>query len=533
MILRKPYAFLIKHFRLLHLILVAPMIYLLVRTNVLMEFINEYTASPSLIIGGEYQNTLFSIPMFILNFFIILVAIVLIAVMYNKKKPFVYYIFTVFVYLALFILYNYTYSVVGQMQTSIVDSRLTRGVGDILLIAYLIQLLNVIQTAIRATGFDIKKFNFREDLEELNISSEDSEEFEFEMKINTTKIASDLKKNFRFFKYAYIENKLIIDCIGLAITVALTYFIYLNIAANNKYYAQDSYFTAGRYNLKVDDVYVTDKDYLGNKIDGDSAYVIVRVDISNKFRDDEKLNTGLFQLAIGDDVYYHDNEARVYFTDIGTVYNNFDVPMEETEYLFVYKIPYEQRSDKMYFRYLNNANAKGQLKARYLKVKLDVEDLTQIKNAINKNYGEQLVFDNSLLLKSSLNITSIDVADSFNAKYDFCADANTCYESLEIIRPAINTNYDKALVRIKGNVNIDKDVSIKGISSLYGFLSKYATIDYVVDGNYYSKRITSRVEPTKFNSSAQYIEVNSDILRADGASLKITVRNNIYVYKIK
>lgn len=533
MILRKPYAFLIKHFRLLHLILFAPMLYLLIRTNVLMEFIDEYTAAPSLIVGGEYQNTLFTMPMFLLNFLIILVALILIAVMYNKKKPYVYYIYTVLVYLGLFVLYNYVYSVVGQMQQSIVDSRLTRGVGDILLIAYLLQLLNVVQTAIRATGFDIKKFNFREDLQELNISSEDNEEFEFSVKINTNKIASEFKKRSRFFKYVYIENKLIIDCIALAAMAALSYFIYINIAANNKYYGQDSYFTAGRYSIKVDDAYITDKDYLGNKIDADSAYVVVRVDLKNRFRDDEKLNTGLFQLAIGDDVYYHDNEARIYFTDIGTVYNNFNVPMEETEYLFVYKIPFEKRKDKMYFRYLNNENAKGQLHARYLKVKLDAEDLTKTKNAVAQEYNKSLVFNNSLLLNTSLEINSIEVADKFTAKYEFCPEKDRCYDSIEIIRPEINANYDKALVRIKGSVLLDKGVATSGINTLYGFLSTYGSINYIVDGKYYSKRINSRVEPVKFNSSAQYIEVNSDILKAEEISLRITVRNNIYVYKVK
>lgn len=533
MILRKPYAFLIKHFRLLHLILIAPMIYLLIRTNVLMEFINEYTSSPALIVGGEYQTVLFSTPMFMLNFFIILIAIILIAVMYNKKKPFIYYIFTVLVYLLLFVLYNYAYSVVGQMQTTIVDSRLARGVGDFMFMAYLAQLLVIVLTAIRATGFDIKKFNFREDLAELNISSEDNEEFEFEMKINTSKITNNLKKKLRFVKYSYVENKLIIDCIILAISVVIVFFIYRYVAANNKYYAQDSYFNAGRFNIMVDDVYVTDKNYLGNKIDDESAYVVVRVNMKNLYRKDEKLNTGLFQLEIGDDVYYHDSNAKIYFTDIGTVYNNFDVPMEETEYLFAYKIPYEKRLDKMYFRYLNNVNAKNQLHARYLKVRLAVEDLTKVKNAIAEKYNENLVFNNSLLLNTTLNISSIDVAESFNAKYDLCIDADTCYESLEIIRPEINTNYDKALVRVKGSLKLDEGVKTKGIGSLYGFLSTYGTINYVIDGNYYSSRITSRVEPTKFNSNAQYLEVNKNILDADEISLRITVRNNIYSYKVK
>ena len=534
MILRKPYAFLIKHFKLLHIIIVIPMIYLLFKSNMLIEFINEYMASPMLIVGGEFTETLFETPMFVLNFLIIIVALILAAVMYNKKKPLIYYLFTVVVYLALCFLYVYSYSVVGQMQEMIVDSRLTRALHDILYIAYFVQLFNIIQTMIRATGFDIKKFNFNVDLKELDISSEDNEEFEFEMKINTNKIANYFKKHFRFMKYVYIENRLVVDCIGLALVAIIATLIFLYWSVHSKHYGQDSYFNTSNFTISIDDAYVVDKSYTGATIGGEDIYVVIRANIKSRFEDDIKLNTGLMQLVIDDEVYYHSKDYRYYFTDMGNVYNNFIVPMEETEYLFVYKIPFEKRHETMYFRYLNDVNATGTFESKYLKVKLVPEDLTLTKNDIGAEYNKEIIFNNTLLLNSKLNISSIDVAEYFQVKYDYCLSSKECIDSVEYIRPTINTNYDKALIRIKGEIDIDKKVETNGVDSMFVFLNTYGTIEYTVDGKPYKQRVLTSVKPSKVKTkNSIFIEVNKDILKAESISLKVNVRTDTYKYVIK
>ena len=49
MILRKPYAFLIRHFKLIHLILTVLLAYILYKTNKLLSFFNQYLSS------GKYE----------------------------------------------------------------------------------------------------------------------------------------------------------------------------------------------------------------------------------------------------------------------------------------------------------------------------------------------------------------------------------------------------------------------------------------------------------------------------------------------
>ena len=60
MILKKPYKFLIKHFRMIHLILAIMSGYLLAKTNNILGFFNEYLNNNETLIGtgtvSEYFN---------------------------------------------------------------------------------------------------------------------------------------------------------------------------------------------------------------------------------------------------------------------------------------------------------------------------------------------------------------------------------------------------------------------------------------------------------------------------------------------
>ena len=48
-------------------------------------------------------------------------------------------------------------------------------------------MISIVMYAFRATGFDIKKFDFAKDLEELDIETKDNEEFEVNLELETDK----------------------------------------------------------------------------------------------------------------------------------------------------------------------------------------------------------------------------------------------------------------------------------------------------------------------------------------------------------
>ena len=60
MILRRPYAFLIKHFKLFHLILTAITVYLLRSTITILQFFTSYMATNEVLYYEDYSTQLFS-----------------------------------------------------------------------------------------------------------------------------------------------------------------------------------------------------------------------------------------------------------------------------------------------------------------------------------------------------------------------------------------------------------------------------------------------------------------------------------------
>ena len=65
MILRKPYAILIKNFKLIHFIMALMMGFLFYKTSSILSFLNDYLSSVATTIIHEVTSSLFS-PLFVL-----------------------------------------------------------------------------------------------------------------------------------------------------------------------------------------------------------------------------------------------------------------------------------------------------------------------------------------------------------------------------------------------------------------------------------------------------------------------------------
>ena len=73
MILRKPYGFLIKHFKLIHLIMTIFMGILIYQTNLLLEFFNDFVGSQQAIVGNEVISFLFNNYSYLFSIIIVLI----------------------------------------------------------------------------------------------------------------------------------------------------------------------------------------------------------------------------------------------------------------------------------------------------------------------------------------------------------------------------------------------------------------------------------------------------------------------------
>ena len=213
MIIKKPYAFMIKHFRIIHLVLLLPMLYLITQTKQIIEFFITYVDNGYLL---SSSNVLQSLSSDYINIFMYLAIIIIIGafitisiLLQQKEKPTKFYNITIVYYIAIFILLTASFSVFKAIEDDTIANTFVNIIRDLATIVHYSQYIFVIFTAIRGIGFNIKKFNFKSDLDELEISSEDSEEVEFLIGGDTYKLKRTIRRFFRELSYYYKENKFI------------------------------------------------------------------------------------------------------------------------------------------------------------------------------------------------------------------------------------------------------------------------------------------------------------------------------------
>ena len=183
MILKKPYAFIIRHFRLIHLIALIPMLYLVTKTRGIVTFFADYVRNGYILSGNVMISNLsanyINIFMYIAIIMILIIFLILAFILQRKNKPTKFYTISILYYIALLVLLSFGIAVFQSIELDTLANTLARIIRDLLYIVYYSEYLFIIFTGIRGIGFNIKKFDFKGDIEDLKISSEDNEEFEF------------------------------------------------------------------------------------------------------------------------------------------------------------------------------------------------------------------------------------------------------------------------------------------------------------------------------------------------------------------
>ena len=105
MIIKKPYAFMIKHFRTIHVILTILVMYLISKTHAIFTFFNDYANNGYYTYSNNLTGKYINFYMFASIIFIILISAFVYLLMRWKKKSRVLYVSMVVFYFALFIGY--------------------------------------------------------------------------------------------------------------------------------------------------------------------------------------------------------------------------------------------------------------------------------------------------------------------------------------------------------------------------------------------------------------------------------------------
>ena len=237
MIIRKPYAFLIKNFKKIHVVLLLLSLFVAYKLFDVSSFVGEFMDFG---IYDSYNNSISRHITFSLQMALILIVIgccALILLLRHKKKPWKAYLIPLVEYFALIFVLGMVKGFFNSYTDGVssTDLRMSR---DLLMIFLIAQLPAIGIFIMRTFGLDINKFSFNTDEEFLELSEADREEFEVRLDIDKNTIKRTFRRLFRNIGYVYKEHKLICNTIISLIFIVIIYNIYAFVFITNKSYKQ-------------------------------------------------------------------------------------------------------------------------------------------------------------------------------------------------------------------------------------------------------------------------------------------------------
>lgn len=504
MVFKKPYGLLIKYFKLIHLFLTIIYVYLAIKVNSILRYYNNFSSGIASKLDARNYVTSYYIIAIILS---IGICLIIYALMRYKKKPRVLYLILIVFSLVVAWMIQYAYQGLDTIYISVLDAKSLRLYRDLLRILVLFQYLSIAVVLVRALGFDIKKFNFVQDLEELNIDVSDEEEVELTLG-STNSIWRKLRRSLRELKYYYFENKVFLNIIIIVVIVVGGIIWFVHDEVIYKEYKQNEVFSTDQFTFQVLASYITNRGDDNQQIlDTGQSFVVVRMRVSSNSGKRE-LNTSNLILKINQHSYSSNSRYMARFADLGSAYRNQLIDGGST-YLFIYQIPDDEVEQKMKIVYAEDKT-----------VYLSPIALDQVSNVKNFQLGATIDLSTSSFGSGTFLIDSVEVQEKFSYPYQ--------YE----IGGQIYTNQ----LTISSVQNVILHLTMKS-SYLYGltnysFLENYATLHYKIEDQEYTSLAFDDKTPGNYKEGL-YLGVDKGIMNATSIWLDIKIRNQQYVYTLK
>lgn len=535
MILRKPYAFLIRHFKLIHLFILAAMSFLIYKSINILNFLNSYISNNQKIsvledISGMYVSGF----MIFFSIFIVLISAIVIYLMKHKNKPIKYYIFTSVFYLLLIILLLVISDFLYDIRFSVPDLRYTNILKDLSFASIVIQSLLAIVALVRATGFNIKNFDFKKDLMDFELSEEDREEYEFQLKLDSEDIKASIRKRLRFFKYYYKENKIIFIAIAVFLLVIIGYSSYKSYSSREKIYSENSNFSVGSFKIKVLNSYKVLTDNNNIKFNDKNYYLVLKLEVNNVSNSDSNLYINNAKLSYSD-MYSASPITTMYdkLQEFGEPYYSQIIKANSTkEYQVVYQIPIEYYDNDVKLKFLYGASyVNNRIEYQYRTVDLDPIIYDDNKKRVStKNVGETLSFDGSLLKDTNLTIKDYKFGTKFVYTLKKCINKK-CTNTTNVVTQSTTSKYDTVLLRI--NYDLVYDESLGDEFNINEFISRYGNFRFVIDGKEYNHKMVPIDRTPYDNNSFAFIQVREKLMEAEEVYMDFTIRDKVYTYVLK
>ncbi len=534
MIFKRPYAFLIKYFKLINLALAALAMYVMYRSYNIVSFFSEYiTSHYSGSFYPGFENEYVS-SLLLLAIFVILVGIGgMILLFFYKKKPSKAYIISALYYIVFFILLFYVKNLLGGLTDNILEAETARVYRDLALISIIPQLGFIIFFFIRGLGFNIEQFDFKKDLKDLEISEEDSEEIEITIKGDTFKLKRGIHRFFREFGYYIQENRFIFIIICLVLFAFLVTFVYKSFPeVFDKKYSQGDIFESLGISYNVEDSILTNLDYKGNKISDDKYYLVVRLYVENNGVNSYSFDFNRFRLEVDNKYLYPVQDKSLYFIDYAKEYYGMDLKPKSNRIIsLVYEID-NNKLKKSYRIKIDNGvvNSKKGQKDRYNFVNISPIVLDRVVSEGEYELGTSVSLQNSNLGNTIVKFSNLNITDKHIYTYQICT-VQICNE----YKRQINIDYtknNKILIVLDYEYTLDETVPFyNNTTDMKSLAERFFKVRYL-DGSKTVYEDAKNVTPTNLEGQLVF-EVSNKVKDTKELDLILAVRNKEYYFKLK
>ena len=421
MILRKPYAILIKYFKLIHILMFVFFAYFVFVIRKIYLFFSDYVKTSNFTYFEDMTTRYVPIIVFFMVILLLGFAILIFLLMRKKDKPVLFYRLLILYCAILLVLFIYLFIFFRSLDTTVYEPLRIVINRDIVLFIYIINFFFVAFSFIRGFGFDIKKFSFDKDRKELQLEESDSEEYEVNVTIEKEDVVDYLNKQKREFKYYLKDNSLILSIAGGILLLGIIVYVYLNFFVINKVYKENQEVTNGKVSYVVNSSYVTKIDKYGKVLGNKNDYLIVNISVTNN-QTTGYLDGQAFRIHIDDEYYYPLTSTCDMFTDLGECYKNQQLKVNTTnDFIMVYKIKTDYK--KIYLEILKN---KGD-EYKYNKVLLDYQkfDVKEVNYQMNDSFN---------INGNSHQIINYEISDRSEYQYEECVN-EICNNYIKTVSP--------------------------------------------------------------------------------------------------
>lgn len=515
MIIRKPYAFLIKNFKKIHIFLLLLSCFVAFKLFNVSGFVSDFMRFGIYDVYGNPVTDYITFWTLVSVVLLVIGSSALLLLLRHKKKPWKIYLVPIIEYLALFFVLGMIKGFFNGYSSDIetTDLRMSR---DLLMMFLVAQLPAIGIFAMRVFGLDIQKFNFNSDQEFLELSEEDREEIEISIDVDKNTFIRFFKRVRRNLGYFYTEHKGICRTIILIFVAIIGFNIYKYFFVTLKSYNEGELYSANGYTITINNSYYTNKSYNGTLISKKSNFVIVDLTLKNNAAP-RKVKMDNFHIKNGDKDFT--TTQKVYaeeFQDLGTTYDSIKELKrdEEVNLIVVYKVNKNLKKNRFVLFYQEEG---GILR----KIKLNLKDISNIEDKDVLNMGDEITFN----IKNKKQVISLDNYEIANNITFTARTCNTTRCSVDRQNFSAKAGYKVLKIEFASNGYEGKD--------MIDFSSDYGKIVYIDSKNKETSLDFKYPFSKKATGKYIYALIPDEVEKSEKLEIVFTIRNEKYTYKLK